>query len=360
MRILRKISDEFWWDVARKCDYATFYHTPIWQELAKRLFPGRYRDETFGAILPNGVHVVFPLVSKRRLGPLRWLESAPIGGYGGLIADGPVSPTEAAQMYKHACAGTTSSLYVVDNPLLPPIPVEVRSQLSLVVDEIAHMVPLDADFDTVFSRFSKSLRNHYRSGIKQGAHIRLATSLDDVRAFYPNYRDAVGRWGGDENYGYHWEQFEQVYHVSQLYPENVKLWLILFNEQVVGGRIVFYWGRQATGWNGTAHRDFLKYKVIPVAHTEMIRDAISRGYSYMDFSTSGHKEQLITFKQSFSPITVPLCGWIYENPLITSSRAIYQRGRQTLASLRGTKTTPVPEPSDQSNLTQPNALEQDA
>jgi hypothetical protein len=345
MRVLKKITDEFWWDVARKCEYATFYHTPIWQELAKRLFPGRYHDATFGAILPTGVHVVFPLVSKRRVGPLRWLESAPIGGYGGFIADGPVSPAEAAQIYKQACSGSVASLYVVDNPLMPPLPDGVRSQFGLAVDETAYMVPLDADFDTVFSRFTKSLRNHYRNGVKQGAHIRLATGLDDYRAFFPNYRDAVDRWGGDEDYGYQWEQIEQVYHVSQRYPENIKLWLILFNEQVVGGRIVFYWGQQATGWNGTAHRDFLKHKVIPVAHTEMIRDAISRGFSYMDFSTSGHREHLIKFKQSFSPVAVPLGGWIYENPLINSSRAVYGRGRQILSSMRGEKATPEPIPT---------------
>jgi lipid II:glycine glycyltransferase (peptidoglycan interpeptide bridge formation enzyme) len=123
---------------------------------------------------------------------------------------------------------------------------------------------------------------------------------------------------------------------------------------------VFYWGRQATGWNGTAHRDFLKYKVIPVAHIEMIRDAISRGYSYMDFSTSGHREQLITFKQSFNPISVPLCGWLYENPLIGSSRAMYGKGRQALATIRRANVAPAPEPSDQSSITQPNAPELDA
>jgi hypothetical protein len=359
MRILSEVSSDFWWDVARKCDYATFYHTPIWPQLAKRLFPSRYYDETFGAVLPSGVRVVFPIVSKRRLGPLRWLESAPIGGYGGFIADGPVSSDDAAQIYKYACSGLTASLYIVDNPLQPPLSGEVRPRFNLVVDDIAHMVPLDADFDTVFSRFSKSLRNHYRNGIKNGAHIRLATSLDDYRAFYPNYRDAIGRWGEDDSYGYQWNQFEQVYEISKIYPENVKLWLILFNDQIVGGRIVFYWGRMATGWNGTAHRDFLKYKVIPVAHTEMIRDAIIKGYSFMDFSTSGHRQQLITFKQSFNPITVPLCGWLYEHPLITSSRSIYARGRQGLASLRQTKTAPTPEPSDQSNSMPPNALEQD-
>jgi hypothetical protein len=228
----------------------------------------------------------------------------------------------------------------------------------MVVSDIVYTVPLDADFDTVFSRFTSNLRNHYRSGIKQGAHIRLATSLDDYRAFYPNYRDGVDRWGRDENYGHQWHQIEQVYRLSQIYPEHIKLWLIMLNDQIVGGRIVFYWGRQATGWTGTAHRDSLKYKVIPVAHTEMIRDAINKGYGYMDFNISGHIQSLMKFKQSFNPIAVPLGGWLYENPLIGSSRAIYIKGRNTLASIRRPNASTVP--SDPSDISQPSAPELDA
>ena len=358
MRVLKKITGEFWWDVARTCDYATFYHTPIWQELAKRLFPGRYRDETFGAILPSGVRVIFPIVSKRRIGPLRWLESAPIGGYGGFIANGPVSPAEATQIYKQACAWSAASLYIVDNPLGSPLPDRVKPQFSLVVNETAYLVPLDADFDTVFARFSPALRKHYRNGIKNGAHIRLATSLDDYRAFYPNYRDAIDRWGRDENYGYTWYQIEQVYHLSQIYPENIKLWLIMLNEQIVGGRIVLYWNRHVIAWNGTAHRDSFKYNVMPVAHTETIRDAIQRDSRYLDLGTSGHKDSLIQFKQRFSPVAMPLGGWLYENPIISSTRMVYHKGRNTLAALRRREV--VPKLVGQSEEAPPSAIEDDA
>jgi hypothetical protein len=299
--------------------------------------------------------VVFPLFSKRRLGSLRWIESTIVGVYGGFIADGPVSPTEATQIYKYACGWSTHSFYVFDNPLAPNLPNEVRAQFSQVVDETAYLVPLDSDFDTVFSRFSKPLRKHYRSGIKQGAHIRLANSLDDYRAYYPNYRDAIGRWGEDAGYGYKWETFEQIYRLSRIYPEHINLWLIMLNDQIVGGRIVFYWGRHAVAWNGTAHRDAFKHNVMPVAHTETIRDAIRRGYGYLDLCTSGHKESLIQFKQRFSPIAVPLGGWLYENPVLSSARTVYHSGRNRIASLR--RTQAVPEPVGQSMPDQPSIEE---
>jgi hypothetical protein len=332
MRILKTISDEFWWDVARTCDYATFYHTPIWREIAQRAFPGRYQDATFGAILPSGVRVVFPLYSQRQLGPIRWLESTFAGCYGGFIADGPVSPDEAASLYRHVLTWSTHSFYVFDNPLSSSLS-DLKSKLNLVVKENAYAVSLDADFDTVFSRFSSSMRRNYRLGVKRGVQIRLAQSVDDCRAYYASYRDAVDRWGEGEGYGYSWEQFEQIYQLSLIYPENIKFWLMIVNDQIVGGRIAFYWRQQVTQWNGSALRDFLGYYVIPVADTEMIRDAITQGYRYFDFSTCNHKQSLIEYKERFAPIAVPLCGWLYEKPVITLSRALYRNVRQVLSLL---------------------------
>jgi hypothetical protein len=358
MHILHKISEEFWWDVARKCDYTTFYHTPIWQELAKRIFPGRYHDETFGAILHSGVRIVFPIVSKRRIGPLRWLESTPIGGYGGFIADGPVLPNEAAQIYQYARSWPTASLYVVDNPLAEPNSEGFHTHFNSVYQEDTCFLPLNTDFDTIFSHFSKTLRNAYRGGVKKGAGTRLATSIKEYYAFYTNYRDAISRWGYDESYGYSWPQWEQVYQVYQRYPKNIKLWLMLFGEQIVGGRIVFYWGRQATGWNGTAHRDFLKYDVMPVTDTNIIHDALDQGYAIFDFNTSAQKQGVKDYKMRFGATISPISGWYYENPLIASTRALYQKGRDTLASLRGIE-TPA-KPGYQSSLTQSNAPEQNA
>ncbi|NTV99758.1 MAG: GNAT family N-acetyltransferase [Oscillochloris sp.] len=324
MRILRKISEEFWWDVAHKCSYATFYHTPIWKELAKRAFPDDYHDETFGAILPSGVHVVFPLVSKRRCGPIRWLESTFAGCYGGFIADGPVLPSEAVQLYREACTWTTYSFYVLENPLGPPLPEELTTQFNLIVSEIAYAIDLDADFDTIFARFSRSRRTAYRSGIKKGVKIRLAISLDEYRAYFHNYRDAVDRWGEDESYGYQWDLFEQIYQLSQIYPEQIKLWLIIINEQIVGGRLFVYWNQQASLWNGTAHRDFLDYHAIPVADIEILRDALAQGYRYYDFNTSSLDEGVMVYKQRFGAVSFPVNAWYYENPLYRPIRHIHE------------------------------------
>lgn len=322
MRILSDITDDFWWDVARRCNYTTFYQTPIWRDLAIGVSLG-YRDETFGAILPSGVHVVFPIISSRRLGPLRWLESTYEGCYGGPIADGPISPSEMIEIYKRATPYSTYTLRFLENPLGSPLQDELKSRFTCIVNETALMLRLDADFDTIFSHFSRTQRNSYRKGIKNGVTIRLATSYDDYQTYYATYRDAVDRWGQDEGYGYNWHLFEQLYEMSRIHPKHIKLWLMIFEEQIVGGRIVFYWGSQATGWNGTAHREFLKYNVIPVTDTEIIRDAITQGYAYFDFNTSSLNPGVIAYKQRFNPESFPVNVWLFDNPLLKPVQHLY-------------------------------------
>lgn len=325
VRILDRVSDEFWWDVARHCEYATFYHTPIWRDLTARIFPNRYQDETFGVILRNGVRAVFPIVSSRRLGPLRRLDSMPLGGYGGFIADGPVSPADTVAIYKHALAWPTCAVYLVCNPLGSPLPEGVRSLLSLEDCEIGCTLPLGSSFEEIFSRFSRTQRQAYRRGLRKGVQIRLAETLQDYRDFYVNYLDALDRWGLDKGRGYNREEWEIVYQMSRIYPEQIKLWLMIVGERIVGGRCVFYWGRHATGWNGTAHRDFLDHDVMPVADTEIIRDAVAQGYRYFDFSISGHKQGVLDYKLRFRPNTHPQPVWVYKNPIISASNSVFRR-----------------------------------
>ena len=92
MRIIKNVDDQFWLDVARKCDYATFFHTPYWHRLAEKTFP-HYQDVTLGVELDTGTRAVIPLLETGRVGKglFRSMVSTFAGCYGGLIADGPLS-----------------------------------------------------------------------------------------------------------------------------------------------------------------------------------------------------------------------------------------------------------------------------
>jgi hypothetical protein len=135
MRILKQVPEDFWWDVARKCDYANFFHTPIWKDIAIRAFPETHHDETFGAILPSGVRVVFPLIGKRKIGPLRRLHSTIENATGGFIADGPVLPSEASLLYQRSCQWSTYTFYVTENPIGPELPEGAKSLMDVIYSD---------------------------------------------------------------------------------------------------------------------------------------------------------------------------------------------------------------------------------
>jgi lipid II:glycine glycyltransferase (peptidoglycan interpeptide bridge formation enzyme) len=325
LQILNSVPDDFWWEVARNCNCATFYHTPIWRDLALRTEPENLYDATCGAILPSGVRLVFPLVGTRQVGPLHWLHSTFEGCYGGFIADGPVSQREAIQFYEKLCSWPTYALSFLETPMAQPLPEELHDKYELVVQDAAYVLKLGADFDETFAGFQRTQRKDYRRGLKRGVKVRSTTAIEDYRAYYEIYRDAVARWGHDQSYGYDWPFFEQLFSLSQIYPEQIKLWVMTVDTQVVGGTIMFYWGTQASAWNGTAHRDFLNYDVMPVGDTEIIRDAITRGYRYFDFNTSSLNPGVITYKQRFGADAIPIRLWRFKQPMLKPMQLLFKK-----------------------------------
>jgi hypothetical protein len=328
MKFLRSVEPGLWWDVARQCSYATFFHTPLWQELALRTHP-KYSDATIGAILPSGVRVVFPLLRIQQYGPFQRLLSSFEHCYGGLIADGPVSPAETAQIYRRAGNWRTLSLRYLENPLAPQHP--ALSELEALHDT-TQIVALDGDFETVFARFDKKHRHAYRRGIADGVQVRPAATIEDVRAYFGAYRDTVDRWGKPASYGFGWELFEACHGLSVHHPEQIKLWVAVMGERVVGGTLAFYWHQHCVAWHGAMYREYLPHRAMNVVDTEIIRDAIARGYRSYDFNPSAGIEGLRGYKSRFGAIERPITHYRYESPLIKRGLRIYRRARYGTAS----------------------------
>jgi hypothetical protein len=323
MRIIEPVADDFWWQVARQCEYATFFHTPLWQELALRTHP-EYRDATIGAVLDSGVRAVLPLLRTQRYGPFQRLLSTAEQCYGGIIADGPVMASEQAHIYARARAWRTLSLRYLENPLAPQQPAVGGCE---PLHDTTQVVELDADFETVFARFDKKHRHAYRRGIQEGVQVRAAIALDEYRAYFGAYRDTVDRWGKPADYGYGWELFERCYELSQRHPEQIKLWVAIVSERVVGGTLAFYWRRHCVAWHGAMYREYLGHRAMNVVDTEIIRDAIARGYRHYDFNPSAGLEGLIGYKSRFGAVERPVTHWRYEHPLIKRGLRLYRQAR---------------------------------
>lgn len=329
MQVLRHIEPALWWDVAQHCPYATFFHTPLWNEIARWYHP-QLRDCSVGFVTEGGTRAIFPLLETKRIGPFQRLISSFEGTYGGLIADGPLDPAEVQAIYNHLESGLKLSLHYLSNPLAPSYP----SEEPLAYDqEIAHLIHLAPDFEATFQGFKKSTRTAYRRGLREGARVRRAHSLADYQRYYAAYLDAIRRWGHAPDYGYRWELFEYFYRLERQHPDQIALWVVELDNVVVGGTLAFYWNRHATAWHGAVYEHAMKRKAMVVLDTEIARAAAARGYRYYDLNTSGKIPSLISYKRSFGAVDYPIAMCKGESLMVRPAVRIYRSLRPRQAQI---------------------------
>ena len=311
MEILHNLSQSFWWDVARGCEYATFFHTPLWHRLACETFPD-YEDCSVGAICENGIRMVLPVLQTNRAarGLLRNVTSTFAGCYGGIIADGPVPGAAAAELFGAVLKWDVAEFHLSGNPRLPPT---AAPRLPRVEerDDFTHILELGGDLDAMISGFSRGHTSSLHKGIRMGVQARLAQTADDYRAFYGAYEDSLRRWGERATNRYPWRLFENVFRLSQAYPQHVKLWLAEVEGKTIAGALAFYWNGHIAGWHSAAHADYFDYCPNNVLHTEIIREGLEQGYRYYDFSPSGGHEGSARFKERFGADRKRFPRWHY-------------------------------------------------
>lgn len=297
MRIMDGVEEATWWDVARQCDYATFFHTPLWHRLGTRAVEGS-RDISFSAVLPDGTRAVVPLLKL----PTRYLRlfgeavSTFAGCYGGPIADRPLAPGDRSRLY--AAADRVLGRTVLNgNPLA-----EGREQRPRGFDEVAdttHLLRLDAPFDEIFSRFSKGHKASTKQGRGAGVVTRVGTSSEDYRRYFALYEAALERWGEDTTSRYPWSLFDESQGLAARHPDEIRLWLGERSGTVVSGALVFYWNRHAVYWHGASNDEGRDVSATNVVLADVIKDACVRGLEWFDLNPSGGHEGVAAFKRRF-------------------------------------------------------------
>ena len=276
MQILNNLEEDFWLDVTKNCDYATFYHTPAWHHLISESIPGS-QIKTIGGTLENGTRFVLPMITTNRIGPFYGLVSSAEDVYGGIIADGPITDAEQNQIY-HDVA---HKWQVISFRFLPApyrqLDKEPKDFHTPEVDT-TFIIPLTEGFDNISKNFSKSQRSNINKAIKSGVVVEQTNNLDDYKAFYQIYMDSVSRWGDDRIGDVKpWYIFEKAYELKQEMPEAVCL--------VLHESIQYY-----------AQTDF----------------------TYFDLGGSGGNEGAHNFKKRFGGIQQQVNWWFYANPYSTS------------------------------------------
>lgn len=312
MDLIEPINEEFWWEVVRECPTATFYHTPLWHQLAVQADSTR-QDCTVGVVFENNTRAVFPLLRERRV--LQKYVSSFAGCYGGIIADGPLPKPGLQSLYEEVFSRSGKKFKFISNPLLEddPTPENLDGEVE---HDFTQILELDRDLDTIISEYSRGHRSSLKKGRREGVTVRRAASLDDYERYYEAYRASLERWGEDPSSGYPWTLFEEAHSLSQSHPNTITLWLAWVKDAVASGALIFSWNQHVSYWHGAAHEEYFDFRPNNVLHTDIIDASLENGYQYYDFNPSGGHDGVAQFKSRFGAKKWPVKRRVYSRSLL--------------------------------------------
>ncbi|HXF04758.1 MAG TPA: GNAT family N-acetyltransferase [Blastocatellia bacterium] len=312
MTVLDPAPPELWDRVCNTCSYATFFHTRTWAELLVKAFP-ECKPATRAYIFDNGTVAVLPLIERQAglKGFFRSYESVAPGVYGGLIADGDLSPAQVESVYRSLRDGRTAQVTVIGNPYAPwTLPEAFRTSLLFT-----QSLRLDGEFKDVWQNFSRGNRSNIRKALRSNLAIDIAQREEDYWEYYNAYQETLRRWGPRATSRYPAELFLALRTCD---PAQARLWLVRKSGVIIGGIVVFYHQRHAVYWHGAFIAAFFEYRPSNLVHAEAIRDACARGFQWYDFNPSGGHAGVVRFKQSFHPqvlyfhaVTIPGSRWYH-------------------------------------------------
>lgn len=279
-----------WLDVARRCPYATYFHTPAWAELMSRMHPA-LSIATRAFRLADGRTAVLPLLEYAVDGLFRGYESMAPGVYGGPIAERPLSTAELDAILDAVADLRTVYVRVFGNPFLDCFRAPPEHAA-----EFTHVVDLRGGFDAVFRRLHRNHRRAYKSGAASGLVVDRADSLQDFRDYFTVYQADRARWGARATTDDSFALFEEM-HARR--DPGVVLWLARLEGRVVAGDLWLYWNEHNVGWHGAADPEEFGKHPTNFLLTEIIRDACARGAARLDLNPSGGHEGVVRFKDSF-------------------------------------------------------------
>lgn len=292
------VEDSVWWQVAEKCDYATFFNTPAWFYLAKELI-GSSGSRTIGGKLANSTQFILPIAVEKQIGPFYRMTSSLNGAYGGIIADGPITDAECRQIYQDVIHNWRVMTYTMSPPPLMPFSTELNNFTA--VKDKTYLISLSQGYEKINRNYSRGHRSAINHAVKAGVHVEVTRDLDDYRAYYQVYLDSLNRWG-DSFFGYTlpWPFFEKIHELSLQMPENVQLWVGRAGNEVISGAIIFYWNKCVNYFHGANHHEYFSYRAANLVQNEIIKQAAQseHHYSTYDFGPSG-SENVLEFKRRF-------------------------------------------------------------
>lgn len=318
-----------WFDVADACEYATFFHTPLWADVVTQTYED-WNDYTTKVEFNNGTTAVLPVVGHRhkteKMGiSIEYNTSASSWAscFGGFIADGPLPDNWGDAVIKvFKSLPRTYRINVTGNPIAPLDSFPPNSQVELD-DDFTQLIQLNKfdSFEDVFYSFQSDVRQNTRRAKDEGLNTRVAEGTDDWENYYGAYQASLERWGDSATNNYDWPLFETLCEMAEQHSQHIQLWLVEVDGELASGELTFYWNDHTVCWHAASYDEHLSKSPNDFLHAEKIEDAMDRDFSFYDFNPSGGHEGVVDYKSKFAE-KVPIQRLTWTNPRMDRVRKL--------------------------------------
>jgi hypothetical protein len=317
----RPQNDDSWDAWLAGQDEATIFHSRLWARILAEAFP-RLGDRSLqqggdpiSAVLPlfawtraggliTHLHSSFPFLYG---GPVPWPD-APAGDWIGLLPRRGVSA------------------WILSNPFAaaarrPPEPAPAGWTLAW---DRTHLLELPATEDDFWEKIlSTGKRNDIRRLTRKGVSIDRSAAPEDIAAVYDLYLQRVRSWSARPGMIYPFAYFQAM---ASSGGESIRLYIVRYEERVIGGTFVARWGGKAHYIAGYFDHAQRKLRPNVLVQNRIIRDAIHDGCRIYDMLPSAGLRNVEVFKESFG--SRPVRFWKLEKT------GILQRWARRLREMR--------------------------
>ncbi|MCF6236222.1 MAG: GNAT family N-acetyltransferase [Gammaproteobacteria bacterium] len=286
-------SAEEWGRVWEECDYATYYHSREWAEVWQKYTQGKLRPEAKLITFSDGKSALLTFSSQQVLkGLVKQYMLSPAGTFGGWLSASELLESHASILHGYIAANYKNLTWRLN----PYNSFEHNLNTKNIKSDETHVLDLKCGFETIYKGWTKGHASAARKARKAGVEIREAITLQDWKDYYEIYEGSLKRWGDSVSSRYDWMLFRNMYDLSS---SNIKLWLAIYDDQVVAGALCLYAKKHVGYWHGAASAEYFKMRPVNLLMYEIIKNSSEHGYRWFDFNPSGAHEGVRSFKRSF-------------------------------------------------------------
>ena len=333
LRVISPAPRDVWRDLLSRDPAALFFHSPDWVDRA--CADGGYEDVSRLYETRQGRLLVLPLLRRNYLGGVLSRQgSLPPGwGTGGVLSDGPLSPSDVSAVFADLQSDRRVLRTLVQTGPRAGSVWDVGAPPGVKpIFRRGHVLQLGSGFDRVWSKnFAGTARTAVRKAEKAGVEVAHDMTGALIPEFLALRRISVERWARQQHEPLalaRWRSGRRdpagrLQAMSDAVPGGFHLYLARHEGRAVAGIVVLR-ARAASYIQGAMDKELAgPVRANYLLHRLAIEDACLSGCTFYDFGETGNSSQLAQFKTRFGAEPTHYSDYLIEPlPFSYAGRAV--------------------------------------